>query len=174
MPPHLERPAILIVGSVMALYGLIALARRESGLIVQQRRREGIARLFATIMGTIWLLSGGLLVAGTIMGGRAGSQLVGFTAVGTAIVFFALFFSFFGFEIARWLRHPPEPAPKEPPVVLPSPPLARFHREMRVSHPALGSGVVLDSYFNDGVERVTAMFYEEITTVDATSLRVEH
>jgi hypothetical protein len=158
----------------MALYGLIALARRESGLIVHQRRREGIARLFATIMGTIWLLSGGLLVAGSLIGGAAGSQIVGFTAVGTAVVFFALFFSFLSFEIARWVRRPPEPAPKEPPIVLPSPPVARFHREMRVIHPALGTGVVLDSYFTDGVERVTAMFYEEITTVDATSLRVEY
>lgn len=158
----------------MALYGLIALARRESGLIVHQRRGEGIARLFATIMGTIWLLAGGLLVAGTLLGGAAGSQLVGFTAIGTAGVFFALFFSFLAFEIARWVKHPPEPAPKEPPVVLPSPPVARFRREMRVMHPALGSGVVLDSYFNDGVERVMVMFYEEIMTVDSTSLRLEH
>ncbi len=173
MPPEFERPAIFIIGSVMALYGLIALRQRESGLIVQQRRRESIAQLFAMIMGTIWLIAGSLLMVGAGLGGSTGSMLVGLTAASTAVLFLLLFVAFMGIELLRLLKKPPEPRPEPTPIVLPSPPRARFRREQRVAHPTMGIGVVLDSHFMNGVERVTVMFYEEITTVDATSLQVE-
>lgn len=176
MSPNVERAAILIMGAVIALYGLIALVQRGTGMMAYRRRRDAVY-WFATLFGGSWLVMGGLLVFGALLGGRFGAGLIGLTAVAGAVLFGLLFVSFIVIQVRERPRPAPASKPQEPgtrplTTVLPTPPLPRFPRRQHVFHEVYGEGTVLESNFVQGSERVSVLFQDQVLTVDAATLRL--
>lgn len=155
----------------MAALGLTGILRGESGAVSAEERQSRLGRVMAMILGSIWLLTGALYLIGGAVDDNRRYAVVGYTSLVSMIAFLlVLSTSLLAFSIHSLLGRRVRQLQRKTPVMLPPPGYHHFRRLQPVTHPVLGGGIVLDSYFSEGREMVSVLFRDETLSIPADQL----